>query len=218
MRTISTLLVFLCLSCAVGTGNSSFITRGAVYNKYKWSGGMRYRWAVETDARARQKFQNKTLLRGTTGLVYCHHIDSPYYRVLVLQVNLGRSFFGGQPMEKFLYERGFIKVMYMTFGDTTYIDTYNLTPNGKVLGEPVFKKFGTLLGPGKYVNNTGNADSMLQTIDEAPKRVSKQDESQTLSGKSNPQSEIKRMDDAVTSDIDQRKMLENMSTIYENTR
>jgi len=161
-RALFLLMVFL-VSCAVGT-KGLHVSKTGRFNKYGWSGGDRYRWAIKADAYARKHFEQKELIRGSFGLVYCHPSDAPQYRIIVFRIKPGPKLFGGEPMHKFLYERGFTKVLFMSHGPMTYIDNYALSPDGMMMTEPVFKKFGTLLGPGKYQNNTGHADERMEGI------------------------------------------------------
>jgi len=90
------------------------------------------------------------------------------------------SFFNGQPMGKFLYERGFTKVILMDNNNVTHIDTYDIGPSGMKLGDPYYKKHGTLLGPGKYVTNTGTAQDNLPRMqdDNALKKLKEAQEEQ----------------------------------------
>lgn len=158
------LSIIVCLVSSCGVGASGpIISRHAVYNRYNWTGGMRYVWATQMDAKVRKYIANKDHLYNHR-VIYCHPSDAPQYRILVMRADIKQSVFGREPMWKFLYERGFTQVVYMSPGVTTYVDNYTIKSDGMSMDSEFRKKYGTLLGPGKYVNNTGNSKQHMEQI------------------------------------------------------
>jgi len=180
------LILIVCVGCAIAQPNAHLILSGSKFNKYNWTKGQRYHWAARMNEYALRKVGGTYAMAHGGRLIYCLESD-PQYRIIMFHVLPDSSFFNGQPMGKFLYERGFTKVILMDNNNVTHIDTYDVGPTGMQLGDPYYKKHGTLLGPGKYVTNTGTAqdnlprmqdDNALKKLKEAKEKQRQQQENE----------------------------------------